>query len=104
MSEVTTSTPKMEPAVYPAVPTSIRQINLAYIHTFIKEEFAAGKITKEQLAPLWADYKALQEQKGAARYFVLFRKKFAKAFFPKLIKEEGAKQFDLGALFNDILG
>lgn len=97
-------TKKSVAAVYPAVPSSIREIDKAYIHTFVNEKYAAHEITKEDVKVLAAEKEKLVKEKGVARYFIPYRKFFAKKFFPNLVKDENASdKYNLDDLFAKIL-
>lgn len=97
-------TKKSVAVIYPAVPSSIREIDKAYIHTFISEKYAAHEITKEDVKALAAKKADLEKENGSARYFIPYRKFFAKKFFPNLVKDESAAdKYNLDDLFAKIL-
>ena len=92
---------KIVPAVYPALPTCVAEINKEYIHTYLKEERDAGNIDAATWAEIKKEYKRLKSEKPD-RYFMPYRKVFAKKFFPQLVKENNtSSKFDLDELFND---
>lgn len=88
---------KITPAVYPASPKSIGEVNKAYIHNYLSGE--KDKISSENKAKIKKAYSDAKAEHGT-RYFLTYRKAFCKLFFPNLIKEPNtSSEYDFDKLF-----
>lgn len=91
---------KKEAVIYPAIPSSISQINKAYTQAYITGELKAGRLSRKQVRELKECYLAAKKE-SAGRYFFPYRKNFVRICMPNLYKPTSKDNME--DFFNRIL-